>query len=252
MIPMILSSFIIGLAFSWLLAESDFLRCNLMGKVQEPNIETPKRKQRPIIEPCTTTQVKTCKYPAILLLPEFCKTTEIQNKVVREKWKHIEPDNIFSSRVRASYQQMIIGGHSITLKATSAKLYDMIAELQKVADGKERKPAIPKAKQLHFVETVSVGSHRELDDNPIYRHPINRIVSDYTTIFHDCLCGKEWLEAHYKDVIPEPTIELSVNGIETHFNGNYKTGCVHDFMVLNAELWERPRIKGKKIKQGVN
>jgi len=207
MIPMILSSFIIGLAFSWLLAESDFLRCNLMGKTPEPNIEPPKRKQRPIIEPCTFTQVKTCKYPAILLLPEMCGFTKLQTQIVKEKWR-IDADNpyhynTYDNRIRLSYQQMIIGGHEFKILATSHKLYDTIAEAQKIADGKDRTAANYR-KSNHISEGCNMIG----------------------------LCGIEWWDAHCHDVIPEATIDLIVDGVETHFNGNFKTGCIKELIKI--------------------
>jgi hypothetical protein len=46
------------------------------------------------------------------------------------------------------------------------------------------------------------------------------------------LCGKEWLEAHINDVIPEQTIDLIVDGVETHFNGNFKTGCIKELIKI--------------------
>jgi hypothetical protein len=183
----------------------------------------------------------------VKLLAEFCQSTTIQNKVVREAWKHIEPNRIFNSQVRDSYQQIVIGGHTLTLLATSSKLYDTIAEFQKIVDGKDRKPALKQAPLMPLIEQIRTGSekvqHGMRGGRKYYEYE-----TTYETQYNDCLCGKEWLKAHINDVIPEPTIDLVVNGNEMHFNGNFKTGCVHDFMVLNAELWEKPRIRGRKVK----
>ena len=232
---MILSSFIIGLGFSWLLAETQFLTIRLeTGKTPEPNIETPKRKHSPSFEPCTTTQVKTCKYPAILLLPEFCQQTRFMNEFKGSRYKPSWNNFGWNDpRGRTSYQQMIIGGHSITLKATSAKLYDTIAELQKVADGKDRKSPVKFAELTmnDLIEHVRTGS-KKVQHGMRGRRKYYEYESTYETVFKDCLCGKEWLEAHYKDVIPEPTIDLIVDGIETHFNGNFKTGCIKELVKI--------------------
>ncbi|HUC78799.1 MAG TPA: hypothetical protein VMQ58_01000 [Candidatus Saccharimonadales bacterium] len=233
---MILSTILLALGFAWLMVETDWLRIRLpYGSIPVQSIE--QRKHRPSFELSRATQVKTCQYPETKLLAEFCKSTEIQNKVVKEAWKHREPNSIFSSRFRNSYQQMIIGGHKVILLATSSKLYDTIAEIQKTADSKPRKFVAKSPPLPLFVETVSIGSHRELDDNPIYRHPINRIVNDYTTVFHDCLCGKEWLEAHYNDHKDfEPTIELTVNEKSISFNGDYKTGVIKQWIKDNRSV----------------
>jgi hypothetical protein len=132
---------------------------------------------------------------------------------------------------------MNISGNLLTVNSHNPKLYDVIAEAVKVADSKPRKFVAKSPPLPLFVETVSIGSHRELDNNPIYKHPINRIVSDYTTIFHDCLCGKEWLEAHYNDHKDfEPTIELTVNEKSISFNGDYKTGVIKQWIKDNRSV----------------
>jgi hypothetical protein len=208
-----------------------------IGSMPVQSIEL--RKHTPRIDTSEVTQVKTCKYPAILLLPELCGFTELQNKIIKEKWR-INKDNPYNSRKSwVSYQQMIIGGHTLTLIATSHKLYDVIAEAQKIADNKTHNETISKLRQTKEPMTCKMIYNPDSgNDEPHYES--------------NCLFPIDWLKAHYQDVIPEPTIDLVVNGKETHFNGNFRTGCVHEFMVVNAELWERPRIKGKKIKVEVN
>ena len=209
---MILSLIIITIAYYWLLRETDFLRCNLRG---DNSIElqcNEHREHTPQIEPCRIINALYPKVEPIKLLTEVCYLTRIQNEMKGSKYQ-IDYHQMQPCRTE-SYQVIYIGGHSISLSAISPKLYDTMAEFQKIADGKDRKPALKFA-------------------------PINSF---------NPLCGKEWYNEHVDDVIPEPTIDLVVNGKETHFNGNFRTGCVHEFMVVNAELWERPRIKGKKIK----
>ncbi len=90
-----------------------------------------------------------------------------------------------------------------------------------------------------FVEDVRVGSHNEYHHRKIWKdgeyiedkkHGFNIVIDDYETVFHDCLPGKEWLEAHYKDVIPEPTIEITVDDKAFSANGNFKKGMIENFM----------------------
>ena len=236
---MILSLLIITIAYYWLLRETDFLRCNLTGDNSIAVQCNEHRKHYPRIEPC---KVKTCSYPVpepIKLLAEFCEATQFQNKVVTEKWKHLNPDNCINWQMKPAYQQMTICGHALTLLASSSKLYDTMAEFQKIADGKTRTESFTKLRQTKEPMTCKMIYNPDSgNDEPHYES--------------NCLFPIDWLKAHYQDVIPEPTIDLVVNGKETHFNGNFRTGCVHEFMVVNAELWERPRIKGKKIKVEVN
>lgn len=53
----------------------------------------------------------------------------------------------------------------------------------------------------------------------------------YKMVFHDCLPGKEWLEAHYQDFIPEPTIEILVDGATiANLNSNYKRGMIKQIL----------------------
>ena len=162
----------------------------------------------------------------------MCGFTAQQNKIVKEKWKTINPDDFMNNpRCWTSYQQINIGGHSLTLLATSSKLYDTMAEFQKIADGKDRKPALKFAPLMPLIEQVKAGSDKVQcgmrGGRKYYEYRDN-----YETEFKDCLCGKEWLKAHYQDVIPEPTIDLVVNGKETHFNGNFKTGCIKELIKI--------------------
>ncbi len=63
-------------------------------------------------------------------------------------------------------------------------------------------------------------------------HGYHSIVTDYKTVYHDCLVSKDWLKAHEHDLDNyEPTIEITVDG-QSPFsvNGNYKQGVIKDFM----------------------
>ena len=65
---------------------------------------------------------------------------------------------------------------------------------------------------MEFIEQVRVGSHREWVETDDKGHGFHIIVVDYTSRFHDCLPGKDWLEAHHQDPMPEPTIDILVDG----------------------------------------
>jgi hypothetical protein len=135
---------------------------------------------------------------------------------------------------------MSIGGNLLTVNSHNPKLYDVIAEARKIADDKIRKEPYAKLRQTKMFWTADKIYNPDTgNDEPHYKS--------------NCLFPIEWLEAHYNDHKDfEPTIELTVNEKSISFNGNYKTGKIHDFCVLNAEVWERPRIKGKKIKVEAN
>jgi hypothetical protein len=247
---MFLSLILIIAALYWLMRETHYLTIRLaIGSIPVQCIE--QHKHNPILEPCRIVNAPYPKAEPIKLISQYCGFTELQRKIIKEKWR-VDADNpyhynTYAWQISASYQQMNIGGHTLTLLATSSKLYDTIAEFQKIVDGKDRKPALKQAPLMPLIEQIRTGSekvqHGMRGGRKYYEYE-----TTYETQYNDCLCGKEWLKAHINDVIPEPTIDLVVNGNEMHFNGNFKTGCVHDFMVLNAELWEKPRIRGRKVK----
>ena len=236
---MFLSLLVILTAFYWLLKETDYLRCNLMAQIPKSIQMIERRKHSPILEPCV---IKTTSYPKpklVLLLTEMCELTTFQNDKERmryDRYRHygyngVDPIN------RDSYQTTIIGGHKVILNSTSPKLYDLIKEVAKVADSKPRKFTPTLTPLPLFVETVRIGSHTETkkwkDDNG-KKHVFNNVVTDYTTNFHDCLCGKDWLEAHINDHKDfEPTIELRVNEKSISFNGNFKSGVIKDWVKSN-------------------
>jgi hypothetical protein len=232
---MILSTIILALGFSWLMVETDWLRIRLpYGSIPEENHDHIKRHPR-----IDTGEVKACSYPETKLLAEMCGFTTTQNKIVKEKWRSINADDFMNNpRCWTSYQQIVIGGHTLTIKATSSKLYDTIAEAVKIADSKPRKFTAKTAPLPNFVEVHRVGSRKEfVETSP--KHGYHKIVEEFNTYYKDCLCGKEWLEAHYNDHKDfEPTIELTVNEKSISFNGNYKTGCIKTWVKANKMAWE--------------
>ncbi|MFA5154312.1 MAG: hypothetical protein WC554_17315, partial [Clostridia bacterium] len=215
---MLLCISIILIAFMWMLVETDFLCVRLpMGKC----------KSNEYVE--ALTQMLNANFavidrylvikPKVLEIPQFCERTKFINEFKDSRYKpHWQNVNR-----PESFQTMVIGKTKIKILATASNLYDMIKEIQKVQTEKHK----PKQIRMNFpsiplVETHRVGSHKE-EFTDWQGKKYNRIVEDYNTCFNDCLPGKEWLEAHYKDEYPEPTIEISVdNGKSFHMNGDYK------------------------------
>lgn len=96
---------------------------------------------------------------------------------------------------------------------------------------------------LDIIERVRTGSHKEFVATDDKGHGYHNIVIDYTTVYHDCLPGVEWLQAHEHDLDGyEPTIEITVDGKTLSVNGNYKQGVITNFM---SQYTERVRA-GKK------
>ena len=229
---MILSTIILALGFAWLMVETDWLRIRLpYGNSPDENHEHIKRHPR-----IDTGEVKACAYPETKLLAQYCELTAFQNKIKTEKWRYNPSYHNYGwndPRKHDSYQQVIIGGHMVILNATSPKLYETIAEIQKTADSKPRKFVAKVAPLPSFVEVHRVGSHKEfVETSP--KHGYHKIVEGFNTYYKDCLCGKEWLEAHYNDHKDfEPTIQLTVNEKSISFNGNYKTGVIKQWVKAN-------------------
>ena len=76
------------------------------------------------------------------------------------------------------------------------------------------------------IEQVRIGSTKQQRG---YRggRRYHELVDTYTTIYHDCLPGKTWLESHHHDIIPEPAIDILVDGrVKASINGDYKKGMV--------------------------
>ena len=89
---------------------------------------------------------------------------------------------------------------------------------------------------MEFIEQVKTGcSKHETGMRGGRRH--YEWLADYKTVFHDCLPGKAWLEAHYQDIIPEPTIELLIDGKPiASINGNYKRGTIKKLIKQYAKV----------------
>ena len=91
----------------------------------------------------------------------------------------------------------------------------------------------PKFREVYPVSHYPITTE-PYADKPVYKKqsfyshykPIDR----YERVFNDCLPGKAWVEAHYQDVIPEPTIEVSIDGKAHKFNGTYKRGIVKELL----------------------
>lgn len=54
-------------------------------------------------------------------------------------------------------------------------------------------------------------------------------------VFMQPLCGDKWLKEHEHFEIPEPTIEISIDGKTLPVNGNYKKGLIAGFMEQYTE-----------------
>lgn len=107
----------------------------------------------------------------------------------------------------------------------------------------KHKPTIYNPPQFkhEFIQQVRIGSHneyvrwnhdtQEFEYSSKYKKGFHhRVVEDYTTKYHDCLPGKEWLKTHENDDYPEPEIEITVDGKIVSFNGNYQPKLIKDFM----------------------
>ena len=221
---MIVALLVIIIGMAWLLKETDYLRVRLLvGKI--PDKYEPSKHFTKLDN---TLQFKTMAYPKpkpILQLEEYCYVTKLEHELTARYFRSFATG-------KESYQAMNIGGHTITVNSHNPKLYKVIAEAEKIADSKI-KPKDSTCSKLNQQKMFWTSRYNPETGNDDIRKS-------------NCLFPIEWLEAHYQDVIPEPTIEISVNGKDIHFNGNFKTGMIHDFCVVNAEVWERPRIKGKK------
>jgi hypothetical protein len=98
-----------------------------------------------------------------------------------------------------------------------------------------------------FIYQVRVGSHHEYvrwnHETQEYDYASkpkagysHRVVEDYNTNYRDCLPGKVWLKTHANDVLPEPTIEITIDGKNLSVNGNYRKGMIRDFVKTNKQL----------------
>lgn len=153
----------------------------------------------------------------MLLLTEQSKITELHEYAKGCKYRMTYP----GPSVRASKQAMKIANHTLTCYANSDRLLATISEAVKVLTSKPAKPTVRPAPLPQFIES------RPKTNKNGYRLPG---VAQYETVYRPCLCGVEWLKQHEHDVIPEPTIDLLIDGKELHVNGNYKQGIIKEFI----------------------
>ena len=216
---MIISLLAILTAFYWLLRETDYLRIRLpVGKSAVKQTEV-------------TAETKPDN-PYYWMPPELRETQMILCHNCRVK---CDKENRW---IGWKVSARTIKFHGSTLNLAEGCNIKRAKLLKAMAREVKRKTYTLTLTPLPaFVETERIGSHQEwIETTP--KHGFHRTVEEYTTNFKPCLCGKDWLEAHYKDEYPEPTIELSVNGKTLSLNGNYKTGVIKAFCKANKEAWE--------------
>lgn len=88
---------------------------------------------------------------------------------------------------------------------------------------------------LDVIEQVRVGSHNEFHATDDKGHGWNQTVTDFETVYHDCLVPKGWLQEHEHDLDGyEPTVELFVDGGKSiSLNGNFKRGMIREWVKAN-------------------
>ena len=205
---MILSLLIILASLYWLLRETDYLRCNLMPDLSIPIQDTALPKRQSIIESCV---VRTMTYPQVdMTQPYWWLSSAAKDNLIL----------CLNCRKKCDKEQWL----AVTIPERTIKLGGSTLNLAKQCN-------IKRAKILK--ETC-----RELK-RKTFTPKLAPLSLDYSNL----LIPQEWIERHANDIIPEPTIELSVNGAETHFNGDFKTGCIKEFCLANAEVWELKRKK---------
>lgn len=98
---------------------------------------------------------------------------------------------------------------------------------------------------LDVIEQVRTGSHNEFHATDDKGHGYHNTVTDYKTVYHDCLVPKAWLKKHEHDLDGyEPTIEVSVDGKTLSLDGNYKQGMIKTFL---ADYTTKARIGRKSV-----
>ncbi len=86
---------------------------------------------------------------------------------------------------------------------------------------------------LEVIEQVRTGSHQEFIATDDKGHGYHNTVTDFETVYHDCLVSKAWLKKHEHDEYPEATIDISIDGKTLSVNGDYKHGMIKDFIKAN-------------------
>ena len=226
------------IAFIWLLKETDFMRVRLPVGKDKPHYgvgrtmaewEVYNKAHAKELEKAQVEYAKRQAYIKSHTCP-ICNNTD---------------DNLLieATTIKA-------GNSTCHIRACSECLDKYKGEIEKSQRDNPRKSSF-KPCQLSmsaFVEDVRTGSRREWVATDDKGHGYHNTVTEYTTYYHDCLPGKEWLEAHYKDEYPEPTMELSIEGKSLSLNGNYKKGMIQGFM---SEYTHKVRA-GKKTMTAMN
>ena len=208
------------LAFAWLFYESNWLRIRLpVGKAQpiHPYFSYQYRRPKVLQE-----QPKDMPYPQMtteqkeehLILCQNCNDKCPLRKDGRWlAWK-------LPARTIKAWDSTINLAEGCNVQRASL--------LKDIAKGLNRKPraSIYSSPLPGFIEKCSVGSHIDhIKGQRGYRggRGYSVIVSDYETIYHDCLPGKKWLKAHEHDHDDyQPEIQISYDGIPINHNGNLK------------------------------
>ena len=117
-----------------------------------------------------------------------------------------------------------------TLNLTEGCNVQRTSLLKAIAREHKRK-ALPNYSQSllpsRFIEEVTAGPSHKQQFGMRGGRRYYEWVYDYKTVFHDCLCGRGWLETHYQDECPEPTLEVTYDGKPIiSVNGNYKRGSI--------------------------
>lgn len=216
------------LAMGWLCFETDFLRVRLPYGQSKSNSYIECLTQMMDNEWIEVEKYLTIK-PIIPQLAQFCERTkhdnEFKNSRCKPKYNHY----------RQSFQQMTIGNSTFRLNPTLSNLHDFIKDVEKVQSEKHKPKQIAMGfPSMEFIKTIKTGSEKKQFGMRGGRKHYEYV--DTTKLeFYDCLCGKEWLEAHYKDEYPEPIIELEVNDKTFCVNGNYKKRLITEYMMGKAK-----------------
>ncbi len=130
-----------------------------------------------------------------------------------------------------------------TLNLTEGCNIKRASFLKSMAREIKRKPSTsqPPLFKREFIYQERIGSHREFVPRIDYQtgepdkegRGYHQTIEDYVTKYRDCLPGKAWLKKHANDVLPEPTIELTIDGKSLSVNGNYKKGVIKEFVKAN-------------------
>ena len=203
---MLITLLIIGLAFAWMLKETNFLRDRyLIGK------DKPKFSQ----DMPYSQQSAAAKSQGLIL----CRNCRNKCHKDAERWTGWK----IPARIIHFY------GSTLNMPEQCNILR---ASLLRDIDNAQKRKASVKIAQLgqNLITQERTGSHRVFHETTP-KHGYNQIVEDYTTHYSDCLPGKTWLKAHQNDLQDfEPTIDISVDGKTLSVNGNYKRGLIRDFV----------------------